>query len=42
MLLRGEFWLPGKAWLKFDIDDGGEERKLTVTALFATPGREPP
>lgn len=38
VLLRGEFWLPGKAWLKFDIDDEGEKRKLTVTALFATRG----
>ncbi len=36
LLLRAEMVLPGKAWLKFTIDDKNEKRQLILTAYFDT------
>ncbi len=36
LLLRAEMKLPGKAWLKFNIDLKGEKKLLSVKVFFAT------
>jgi hypothetical protein len=40
LLLRAEMILPGKAWLKFEIDrpEGKDLRRLSVEAFFDTHG----
>jgi uncharacterized protein YbjT (DUF2867 family) len=36
LLLRAEMKMPGRAWLEFNIDDGVENKKLSVTAHYDT------
>ena len=36
LLLRAEMKLPGRAWLEFNIKDGKDERKLSITAYYYT------
>jgi uncharacterized protein YbjT (DUF2867 family) len=36
LLLRAEMKLPGRAWLRFNLDPSGRQTRLTVTALFQT------
>ncbi len=36
LLLRAEMKIPGKAWLRFDIDTAMDKRKLSVTAYYDT------
>ncbi len=36
LLLRAEMRMPGKAWLEFNIVDGGAHTKLSITAHFHT------
>jgi len=36
LLLRAEMKLPGKAWLEFNIENEGDNRKLSVVAYYHT------
>ncbi|MFH2000608.1 MAG: SDR family oxidoreductase, partial [Planctomycetota bacterium] len=36
LLLRAEMKVPGKAWLEFQIEEGEEKNRLTLTAHFDT------
>ncbi len=36
LLLRAEMFLPGRAWLEFNIHDNGESRTLKIKAWFHT------
>ena len=36
LLLRAEMKMPGKAWLEFQIEDEGSERRLSINAYFHT------
>lgn len=38
LLLRSEMKMPGKAWLEFTIEKGGEKPKLSVKAYYAPQG----
>jgi len=38
LLLRAEMKLPGKAWLEFNVKNGEDRRKLSVTAYYDTTG----